>query len=153
MPGEDNLSSRFDYLFEPLEAEESDGDTTDAESSATRPSRDTAPSRSGAPVRMAFAAFILGTLGAVAVVAALLVQQPNTPTQPVDSQLESTPLSTTVLVMTPQPGPAPPPETTATETPTESPQTIESGPRQQTEAPQPTTSQRAPDGVGLPGLL
>jgi outer membrane biosynthesis protein TonB len=145
MPGEDNLSSRFDYLFEPLEAEESDGDATDAESSATRPSRDTARSRSGAPVRMAFAAFILGTLGAVAVVAALLLQQPNTSTQPVDSQLESTPLSTTVPVMTPQPGPAPPPETTATETPTESPQTIESAPRQQTEAPQPTTSQRTPE--------
>ena len=141
--GEDNLSSRFDYLFEPLEAEESDGDTTDAESSATRPSPDTAPSRSGAPVRMAFAAFILGTLGAVAVVAALLLQPPNTPTQPVDSQLESTPLSTTVPVMT-QPGPAPL-ETSATETPTELPQTIESAPRQQTEAPQPTTSQRAPE--------
>jgi len=90
---------------------------------------------------MAFAAFILGTLGAVAVVAALLLQPPNTPTQPVDSQLEST----TVPVMTPQPGPAPPPETTATDTPTESLQTIESAPRQQTEAPQPTTSQRAPE--------
>jgi hypothetical protein len=72
MPGEDNLTSRFDYLFlfEPLEAEESDCDTTDAESSATRPLRDIAPSRSGAPVRMAFATFILGTLDAVAVVAA-----------------------------------------------------------------------------------
>jgi hypothetical protein len=69
----------------------------------------------------------------------------NTPTQPVDSQLESAPLSTTVPVMTPQPVPVPPPETSATQTPTESPQTIESAPLQQTEAPQPTTSQRAPE--------
>lgn len=146
MPGEDNLSDRFDYLFEPLEADEPDDDTIDAESPAGRPPGDATPARSGAPVRLAFAAFILGTLGAVAVVAALLVQRPNVPTQPVDSSFEPTPLSTTVPVMTPPPGPLPPPESSATETPTESPQTSEPVPSRQT-APQsrPTTAPREPE--------
>src|ERR1700760_265521 len=77
MPGEDHLSSRFDYLFEPLETEESVDDTIDGESRTRGPTRDPAPSRSGAPVRMAFAAFILATLAAVALVALPLLQQPS----------------------------------------------------------------------------
>jgi hypothetical protein len=75
----------------------------------------------------------------------LLLQQQNTPTQPLDSQLEPTPLSTTVAVMTPQPGLVPSPETSSTETPAEAPQTVASAPQQQTSAPPPTTSQREPE--------
>jgi hypothetical protein len=61
MSREDSLSSRFDYLFEPLDDEESVDDAVDLRSPAGDSSDKAAPS--AAPVRMAFAAFILGTLG------------------------------------------------------------------------------------------
>jgi hypothetical protein len=73
MSREDSLSSRFDYLFEPLDDEES---IDDAPGGTSRADDRTAPP-SAAPVRLAFAAFVLGTLGVVAVVAVLLLQQPN----------------------------------------------------------------------------
>jgi len=93
MPGEDNdLSSRFDYLFEPLDERESADDTIDAVSPASEPSDDETPSRSAAPLRLGSAAFVLATLGAVAVVAMLLLQRPN---EPVDAPLDPAPRSTT----------------------------------------------------------
>jgi len=122
MPGEDNLSSRFDYLFEPLDDEESADGTGDAESA----SADDDPPRTGAPVVMAFAAFL---------------QRPYAPTKPVSVPLESAPQPTTVPDMPPQLGPPPPPEPAPSQTATEAPQTVESSPQPQT-APQPTTSQR-----------
>jgi hypothetical protein len=137
MPGEDNLSSRFDYLFEPIDDEESADGTGDAESA----SADDDPPRTGAPVMMAFASFVLGTLAAVAAVAVLLLQRPYAPTKPVSVPLESAPQPTTVPDMPPQLGPPPPPEPAPSQTATEAPQTVESSPQPQT-APQPTTSQR-----------
>jgi hypothetical protein len=141
MSGEDSLSGRFDYLFEPLEAEESDDGIIDADSATGR------RYRGGVPVALAFAAFVLGTLGVVALVALLLLQRPNVPTEPVDSSLEPTPLSTTVPVMTPPATPMAPPESPVTETATEAPQTIESAPSRQTQAqPEPTTATRESEG-------
>ena len=70
MSREDSLSSRFDYLFEPLDDEEPVDDAIDAEA-RFRASSDDKSAPSAAPVRMAFAAFVLGTLGVVAVIAVL----------------------------------------------------------------------------------
>jgi len=128
MPGEDNLSSRFDYLFSPLDVEESVDDAVKAQRSANRID-DTPSPQSAAPVRMAFAAFVLGTLGVVAVVALLLLEQPNEPSGPVSVPLGPAPLSVTVAVPPSQAGSiAPPPAGIA---PAEAPQTIESVPEQQ----------------------
>jgi hypothetical protein len=60
MLGEDRLSGRFDYLFEPLEVEESD-DAVDA--AASQSADGAATPRSPAPVRLAFGAFVLATIG------------------------------------------------------------------------------------------
>ena len=144
MPGEDNdLSSRFDYLFEPLKEQESADDTIDAVSPASDPRDDETPSRSAAPLRLGFAAFVLATLGAVAVVATLLLQRPN---EPVDAPLDAAPRSTTEPNTTPPAGPVPP-VATAAEVPAEAPQTVDQGPSQQT-APQsqaPTAPRREPE--------
>ena len=59
MPGEDSLSSRFDYLFEPLDEAESADATVVAASSASDSADDGKSSHSAVPVRMAFAAFVL----------------------------------------------------------------------------------------------
>lgn len=56
MLGAEDLSSRFDYLFEPL-----DDDGPDAPPAA--PSDDGSRARSATPVKMAFAAFVLAMLG------------------------------------------------------------------------------------------
>ncbi len=149
MPREDNLSSRFDYLFEPLGDEEPANASDDADSPARDYSDDRA-SRSAAPVRMAFAAFVLATLGAVAVVAVLLLQQPYEPTpNTFDVPLDPAPVSATVPDPTGEP--VPPPVATASEIATETPQTVESEPAQQP-APQqerpPTPAQHEPD-VGV----
>jgi hypothetical protein len=101
MSREDSLSSRFDYLFEPLDDEES---IDDAPGGTSRADDRTAPP-SAAAVRLAFAAFVLGTLGVVAVVAVLLLQQPSRTTDAAEQE------------------------------PTEAPQTIESVPEQQLPAP------------------
>lgn len=59
MPGEDSLSSRFDYLFEPLDEAESADATVVAASSASDSADDGKSSHGAVPVRMAFAAFVL----------------------------------------------------------------------------------------------
>jgi hypothetical protein len=92
MSREDSLSSRFDYLFEPLDDEESIDDATGGRS---RADDRTAPP-STAPVRLAFAAFVLGTLGVVAVLAVLLLQQPKRTTDRVQIPLDPSPLSTSI---------------------------------------------------------
>jgi hypothetical protein len=96
MPREDNLSSQFDYLFEPLDDAVSADDTIDTEPPPSRSSDEATPSPSRAPVTMAFAAFVLGTLGAVAVVAVLLTQRPSVPAGPVQSPTEPARLSSTM---------------------------------------------------------
>src|SRR4051794_18844242 len=130
MSREDSLSSRFDYLFEPLDDEESIDDATRGTS---RADDRTAPP-SAAPVRLAFAALVLGTLGVVAVVAVLLRQQPNRTTDRVQIPLNPSPLSTSVGVSR-QAVPVPPPPGAAEQEPTEAPQTIESVPEQQLPTP------------------
>ena len=52
MPREDSLSSRFDYLFEPLDDEVPVDDTITAESRADDSSDDHRDASSAAPVRM-----------------------------------------------------------------------------------------------------
>ena len=49
MPGEDNLSNRFDYLLEPLDDEESTDGGIDAESATDEAPGHIANSRSAAP--------------------------------------------------------------------------------------------------------
>ena len=122
MPREDSLSSRFDYLFEPLDDDESTDGVIDAESASGEAADRTPTSRSGAPVRMAFAGFVLATLGVAAVIAALLLHRPNEPTDPVEVPLEPAPLSTTVADIPTQAATVPP--SPPTEGPTEAPQTI-----------------------------
>ena len=142
MLGEDDLSSRFDYLFEPLDDDGLIDGTADAPS-ADR-SGDESPARSTTHVRMAFAVFVLATLTAAAVVALLLLPRPNGPEDPVDATLDPTPLSTAVSPDAPALRPVPPPVTTASEVPNPTPQTVESGPAQSPAQPQPTTSNREP---------
>ena len=96
MPREDSLSSRFDYLFEPLDDGEPVDDAIDAGSPPVDSTDDDKVAPMPAPVRMAFAAFILGTLGVVAVIAVLLLQRPNEPTQPVNVPLGPVPVSATM---------------------------------------------------------
>jgi hypothetical protein len=88
MPGEDSLSSRFDYLFEPLEVEEP---VDDAGSHPGNSAGGGTPAPSTAPVRMALAAFVLGTLGVAAVIAVLLLQTPAEPPEPVGVPLAPAP--------------------------------------------------------------
>ena len=148
MPGEDSLSSRFDYLFEPLDVEESVDDTETAGGRVSRAHDNDETSRSAAaPIRMAFAAFVLASLGAVAVVAVLLLQQPNRTQDPVNSPAEPSPVPPTVTEV---PGHvatvAPPPPTQAD---SEGAQTVESVPPQEA-VPEPpptrTPPPRAPQG-------
>jgi hypothetical protein len=139
MSREDSLSSRFDYLFEPLDDEES---INDAPGGTSRADDRTAPP-SAAPVRLAFAAFVLGTLGVAAVVAVLLLQQPNRTTDRVQIPLDPSPLSTSIVVSS-QAVPVPLPPDAAEQEPTEAPQTIESVPKQQLPAP------AAPAKTGAP---
>ena len=142
MPREDSLSSRFDYLFEPLDVEES---VDDADVAATED-----PKSSRAPVRMAFAAFVLATLGAVAVVAVLLLQQPNRSQTPVNLPTDPAPLPTSVADLPTQAATVSPPPP-ATED-TEAPQTIESvpAPQEDVSAPEqtPTQAPREPQQGG-----
>ena len=112
MPGEDSLSSRFDYLFEPLDEAESADATVVAASSANDSADDGKSSHSAVPVRMAFAAFVLATLAGAAVVALLLLQRPPGAVEPVDSTRLPAPLSTTVANVPSPPRPVAPPAAT-----------------------------------------
>jgi hypothetical protein len=145
MPREDSLSSRFDYLFEPLDVEES----VDGADTPGGPAVGVTASEDSAPTRMAFAAFVLATLAAVAVVAALLLHRPDVPQTPLDIPAGSTPVPTTVADVSPSvapraPAPAPTPAVDQT------PRTVETVPSQQfsPEPAQPprTSAPRAPQG-------
>ncbi|WP_156752306.1 hypothetical protein [Mycobacterium sp. ACS1612] len=88
MLGED-VSDRFDYLFEPLEADESAGDGGDAAKSVVaRPQEDGRWSR-----RIVLSGMVLATLAATAATVVVLLQ-PARPTQPL-----VTPTDTTLLPM------------------------------------------------------
>lgn len=146
MPREDSLSSRFDYLFEPLDVEESVSDSDPAGRAADDIDGRLRSSGNAAPVRLAFAAFILATLGAVAVVAVLLLQQPAQPHSPADPRVEPVPLATTAADI-PIPVatvPPPPPPTTVDD---RAPQTIEPVPTHQVVSTPPQPAQTpAPPG-------
>jgi hypothetical protein len=145
MPGEDGLSSRFDYLFEPLDDE--GGTVTSIDDRLTGPP-DESPT-TAAPVRIAFAAFILGALGLAAVVAVLLLQRPTAPAIPVQAPLEPARLSTSAPTAL-SPSPAAPEATAAPESPAAT-QTVQSGPEQQLPQTQPLPTQsptnREPGGA------
>jgi hypothetical protein len=143
MPREDSLSSRFDYLFEPLDDEVSADATVDTAPPASRSSDEATQSPSRTPLRMAFAAFVIATLGAAAGVAILLAQRSNMPTGPVESPTEPAQLSSTMPDGPPH-ATVPPSPTTTSEAPAQAPRAIESNPQQQT-APQPTPTQRVPE--------
>ena len=140
MPGEDSLSSRFDYLFEPLEpldeAESADA-TLVAASSASDSADDGKSSHSAVPVRMAFAAFVLATLAGTAVVAVLLLQRPPGAVEPVDSTRQPAPLSMTVANVPSPPRPVSPVESTPT---------IEVGPALLPQSEPQTAPTRSPGG-------
>ena len=90
---------------------------------------------------MAFAAFVLASLGAVAVVAVLLLQQPNHTQGPVNSPAEPSPVPTPVTDVPSQVATvAPPPPTQAG---SEAAQTVESVPTQEA-VPEPPPAQTAP---------
>ncbi len=132
MPGEHGLSSRFDYLFEPLDVE----DSTEAEAA---PSADIPSSEGTASMRMAFAAFVLATLGIVTVVAVLLVARPSASTDtkdPTEGPLEPTPLPTVVGV----PAQATTVPTSPESVPVESLPPIEPAPGQEATPAAPKTS-------------
>jgi hypothetical protein len=140
MPREDNLSSRFDYLFEPLDVEESVDDSQTAGGRWNGASND-GPPGNAAPVRMAFAAFVLASLGAVAVVAVLLLQQPNQTQGPVNGPAEPSTVPSTVADVPSQVASvAPPPPTSAG---SETAETVESVPTQEA-VPEPQTQTPAP---------
>lgn len=141
MPREDNLSSRFDYLFEPLDVEESLDESETAGGRRNGASDTDETPGNAAPVRMAFAAFVLASLGAVAVVAVLLLQQPNHTQGPVNSPAEPSPAPTPVTAVPSQVATvAPPPPTQAG---SEAAQTVESVPTQEA-VPEPPPAQTPP---------
>ncbi|GFG48678.1 hypothetical protein CQY20_09855 [Mycolicibacterium agri] len=140
MPGEDDLSSRFDYLFEPLPHEESTGDAADTEP-ADAVSEDHPSSPSTTPVRLAFAAFILTVMAAATVVAALLLQRPDDATDSIDVSPDPAPLSTTAPGLPSQAAPPPPAPPTETSEGVETP-TVQLAP--QPERQEPTTARRKP---------
>lgn len=140
MPREDSLSSRFDYLFEPLDAEER---TEHADTAVAAPA-DVERSGSATPMRLAFAGFVLAALAAVAVVAMLLLQQPDA--VPLEVPAGSSPTPTTVAdVGPPGAGEAPQAPITADD---QTPRTVESVPAQRiapdTPPPVRTSAPRAP---------
>lgn len=140
MPGGESLSSRFDYLLEPLDVDEPTADP-----SASDPSVTEKPLPSTAPVTLAFAAFILATLGAATALALLLAHRPEGPADPADAPLEPARLSTTAPDVAPPLDPVPPAQT-ASEVPSETLQPIEADPAQATApATPPTSSNRAPE--------
>lgn len=149
MPREDSLSSRFDYLFEPVDVDESVTDANTPRRPVRGGSHRAAPPPSAAPVRMAFAALVLGALGAAAVLAVLMLQKPSQPGGPGNIGVDSGLLPTTAVnVPTQRVIPAPPPAVRDTES-----QTVESVPTQQqsvpeSQAPQPTrtSAPRTPEG-------
>lgn len=151
MPREDSLSSRFDYLFEPVDVDESVDDAAIRKRPVRGGSHRAEPVPSAKPVRMALAALVLGALGAAAVLAVLMLQEPNQPGNSDNIPVETRQLPTTAAnVPTQTATPAPPPPTAQD---TEAPQTAESGPTQQqsvpeSQAPQPTrtSAPRAPEG-------
>jgi hypothetical protein len=133
MPAERSLSRRFDYLFEPIEV----GESTDAATGVAIGRSDSIRSsqKTTAPVRMAFAAFVLGTLGVAAAIAALLAQSPDEPTDDIEMPLDPAPLSTAGDIPG---GLAPIPPVAETVVPTEaSPPTTDTAPPHMS-APVPT---------------
>jgi hypothetical protein len=89
MLGED-LSGRFDYLFEPLEVDESAGDDDDAAPVALEE-----PDDEGRWFRrIVLSGVVLATL-AIAAGAAIVLLQPTQPAQPVVTPSDYTPPSTT----------------------------------------------------------
>jgi hypothetical protein len=146
MPGEDDLSSRFDYLFEPLPDEESTGEAAVTEPAGAASSDDPA-SPSKTPVRVAFAAFILTVLAATTVVTTLLLQRGDDATDSIDVSPAPVPISTTAPGLPSQaapPPPAPPPTETSEGVGTPNVQLAPQPERQE-----PTTARRKP-AAGVP---
>jgi hypothetical protein len=86
----DDLPGRFDYLFEPLETDESAGNGDDDRSQATaQPEDNDRWSR-----RLVLAGVVLATLG-VAAATVIVLLQPAQPAQPIVTPSDSTPPSTT----------------------------------------------------------
>ncbi|WNG90843.1 hypothetical protein [Mycobacterium sp. ITM-2016-00318] len=145
MPREDSLSSRFDYLFEPLDVEESVPDAADASSKGAD---DGGQTPTAAPVRMAFAAFVLATLGVVAVIAVLLLQEPNAPQSPLNLPVQPSPPPMSVANVPSQADTVAPLPPTIADDPT--PRTIESIPTPQVppsvQQPALTPAPRGPQG-------
>jgi hypothetical protein len=101
-----DLSGRFDYLFEPLEADDSAGDGDDrARRTLTVPDGDNTWSR-----RIVLAGVVLATLAAAAATAVALLQ-PAQPVQQVVIPADSTPVSTAASTSPPVSS-APPPAVT-----------------------------------------
>jgi hypothetical protein len=138
MPREHSLSSRFDYLFEPLDVEDSADGADDTGSAADEWEWRSLSSGITASVRMAFAAFVLATLGAAAVVAVLL-SQPRDDTDPAVLPLDQAPLPTVVTRVPAQAGAASPPSTSEVAT---APQTIDSSSHQISSPPVPAEPPR-----------
>jgi hypothetical protein len=87
----EDLSGRFDYLFEPLEVDESAGNGDDAAPQAfAQPRDDNRWSR-----RIVLAGVVLATLAAAAATAVVLLQ-PARPAQQIVTPTDRTPLSTAV---------------------------------------------------------
>jgi hypothetical protein len=137
MPTEDSLASRFDYLFEPLDVDEPVGRA----GSRAGDSADETSRPNTAPLKTAFAAFVLGTLGMVAVIAVLLLQRPNEPGQPVGVSPAPAPLSTTLADVPSMAAPIPPP--TTTDVPIVAPRSFDSVPAQ-LPMQRPTSAKPAP---------
>src|SRR5262245_57329787 len=96
----DDLSSRFDYLFEPLEADESDGEGHDARlQTLAEPDDDNRWSR-----RIVLTGVVLATLAATAATAVMLLQ-PARPAQQIVVPADATPMSTPVSPTLSQPVP------------------------------------------------
>ena len=106
MPRED-LSDRFDYLFEPLDVDESPADDEDAATHAFSPPQDEGRwSR-----RIVLTGVVLATLAAAAATAVVLLQ-PAQPAQPAVTPTDATPLSTPMSAAPSNAMPSPIPTTT-----------------------------------------
>jgi hypothetical protein len=104
----EDLSGRFDYLFEPLEIEESAGDGGDdaATDVLAQPGDDARWSR-----RIVLTGVVLATLAAAAATAVVMLQ-PAQQGQPIIAPTDATPLSTPVATATSPAMPSPMPTAT-----------------------------------------
>ncbi len=134
----EDASGRFDYLFEPLEADDSAGDGDDAAVQALTQTQDDSPWAR----RIVLTGVVLATLAAAAATA-VVMRQPALPAQHIVTPTDATPMSTPESTAT---SPALPPRMPATTTPP-APATVSTSVGRPPSAARPVLPQQPPSST------